>query len=318
MPHLLVFVGRRVLTSVLVILAASIVIFAMVQVSPGDPAQLVAERASGIADKAAVERARHELGLDRPMAAQYYTWVSGVARGDLGTSMRTGTSITSDLAARIPVTGLMVLGASVVALVLGVGSGLLGAMRPRSFVDRALRPAALFGISIPSFYLGALLVLLFAVRLQWVPAQGNAGFAAHILPWVALGLAPAGILSRFVRVELGHELSLPYVTNARARGAGRQWLVLREAMPNIGVPLLTALGTQIGLMVVGAILVETVFSWQGAALYFLDGVKFRDYAVIQSALLLFAILFIGINMVVDIISHAIDPRLRRATTEALT
>jgi peptide/nickel transport system permease protein len=173
-------------------------------------------------------------------------------------------------------------------------------------------------VSIPAFYLGALLVLLFAVSMKWLPAGGERGPSSWILPWITLGLAPAGVLARVMRVSLAEAMSRPYVTTALSRGGRRSSIVLRDALPNTAVPALTALGNQTGFMVVGAIIVEAVFHWPGAALYFLEAVKFRDFPVLLNCLLIFAAVFVVINTVVDILSRAVDPRLRRATAEALT
>lgn len=311
------FIVRRFVTAAAVLAAASVAIFLLVTAAPGDPAKLVAERQSGVADRAAVELARRELGLDDPIPARYVDWVSGAIRGDLGTSYRTRTPIDAALSERLPVTMVLVAGAAVLALVLGFGLAILATLWPGGLFDRASRAAALVGVSIPNFYLGAVLVLLFAVSLNWVPAQDESGWRSWILPWIALGLAPAGVLARVVRVGLAEAMSRPYVTTAAAKGIARHVIVLRDALPNIAVPSITALATQIGLMLTGAVVVETAFAWPGIGAYFLEGVKFRDFSVIQSVLLVFAAVFVLMNALVDIAAHVIDPRLRRATSEGL-
>ena len=212
---------------------------------------------------------------------------------------------------------LLVTGATLFALVVGAGAGDLAALFPSGLHDRLSRAAALAAVSIPSFYLGALLVLLFAVTLRWLPAEGAEGPSSWLLPCVTLGLASGAVLSRVVRVGLAEAVSSRYVTTALSRGRGRRMIVVRDALPNIAVPTLTALATQIGVIITGAIVIEAVFSWQGAAIYFLEAVKFRDFPVLQAWLLLFAALFVTINTVVDIATRAIDPRLRRAMAEQL-
>ena len=311
------FVVRRVATALLVLAVASVAVFALVSLAPGDPAQIVAERRSYGADRELVERVRAELGLDRPLPVRYLDWLGDVVRGDLGTSLRTNGEIASELRERTPTTVLLVAGATLFALVVGAGAGVLGALFPHGAHDRLSRLAALVAVSIPNFYAGALLVLLFAVTLRWLPAEGVGDPASWLLPCVTLGLASGAVLSRVVRVGLAEALASRYVTTARSRGRGHRGIVLRDALPNVAVPALTALATQVGVIVTGAIVIEAVFSWQGAAIYFLEAVKFRDFPVLQAWLLLFAALFVTINTAVDIAARAIDPRLRRAVAEGL-
>lgn len=311
------FIARRLLTALGVLALTSVAVFLLVAAAPGDPAKLVAEKQSGVATRQAVERARHELKLDRPLVVRYGDWAAGMAQGDLGRSIRTDTPIGSDLAARVPVTLLLVAGGAAFVLLVGVGAGIAGALWPGGIVDRLLRPAALVGVSIPTFYLGALLVLLFSVSLHWFPAAEEGGVGSWILPWITLGLGPAGVMARVVRVGLAEAMARPYVTTALSKGRRRRAIVVRDALPNVAVPVLTAFFTQAGLMVVGAIVVESLFSWQGAALYFLEAIKFRDYPVLTATLFLFAALFVLLNAAVDILNHLIDPRLRRATSETL-
>jgi peptide/nickel transport system permease protein len=312
------FILRRIVTAILVLAVASVAVFTLVTLAPGDPAQIVAERRSFGADREMVERVRAELGLDRPLPVRYLDWLGGVVRGDLGTSLRTNGEIWAELRERTPTTALLVFGATLFALIVGAGAGILGALFPSGLHDRLSRLTALAAVSIPGFYLGALLVLLFAVTLQWLPAEGVSGPSSWLLPCVTLGLASGAVLSRVVRVGLAEALSSRYVTTALSRGSGRRGIVLRDALPNVAVPTLTALATQIGVIITGAIVIEAVFSWQGAAIYFLEAVKFRDFPVLQAWLLLFAALFVTINTVVDIATRAIDPRLRRAVAEGMT
>ncbi len=312
------FIIRRLGTSLLVLAVSSVVIFLLVASAPGDPAQLVAERQSFGADRETVERVRKELGLDRPLPVQYIDWIGDIAVGDLGTSLKTQTDIGSDLAERVPVTARLLIGAAVFALVAGCGLAVLGTFWPGGFVDRMSRPLALLSVSIPSFYLAALLVLLFAVGLRWLPSQGDSGLRSSLLPWFTLGLAPAAVMARVVRVALAESMSRPYVTTALSKGRKRREIVIRDAVPNIAVPTMTAFAAQVGLMVTGAIVVESIFSWQGASAYFLEAVRFRDFPVMQVWLLLFAAAFIVLNTFVDIASRAIDPRLRRAMAEGMS
>jgi len=305
------FVARRLATALLVLAAASVAVFALVTLAPGDPAQIVAERRSYGADRELVERVRAELGLDRPLPVRYLDWLGDVLRGDLGTSLRTDGEIWAELRERVPTTALLVAGATLFAVVAGLGAGILGALAG----DRVARAVALVAVSIPNFYLGALLVLLFAVGLRWLPAEGAGGPASWVLPCVTLGLASGAVLSRVVRVGLAEALASRYVTTARSRG--RRGVVVRDALPNVAVPALTALTTQVGVIITGAIVIEPVFSWQGAAIYFLEAVRFRDFPVLQAWLLLFAALFVALNTAVDIAARAIDPRLRRAVAEPL-
>jgi peptide/nickel transport system permease protein len=304
---------RRLGLAVLLVLAASALIFALIAAAPGNVAALIAERAAGAgADAAMIARIEDELGLNDPLPVRYLAWLADAARGDFGVSLRTGNPIAEEFAARIPVTGLLLLCGGAIALVLSLGAGLAGAASNGGPLDRALHAAALVGASTPNFFVAALLVLVFAVTLGWLPSFGATGPAAWVLPSVTIALFPASVLSRVVRVNLQEAMARPFATTGFAKGLTRREVLWREALPNIAVPYLTTFGAQFTLMTIGAIVVETVFALRGVGAFFIDAIRFRDFIGMQASLLLLVVFFVAVNFLVDVICLFVDPRLRRA------
>ncbi|ABE35864.1 binding--dependent transport system inner membrane component family protein [Paraburkholderia xenovorans LB400] len=306
------FCRRLALALGLVILASSLT-FALIASAPGNAANFLAERAAGPkATHALVEKIEHDLGLNDPLYVRYGHWAVGTVRGQWGESLRTGRPITKELAERLPTTMRLLAGGGVIALVMPLILGLLGAVSNGGPVDRTLRVLALFGASAPNFFVGAMLVLLLSVKLHWLPAFGTTGFASWVMPWITVGLFPTCVLSRVVRVSLQELMSRPFTTTGFAKGYGRTEVLLREALPNLAVPFLTTFGAQFALMIIGAIVVESVFAWQGIGAFFIDSIRFRDFPAMQAVLMTFVTFFVLVNFVVDMLCMAIDPRIRRS------
>jgi len=305
------FIGRRLQQSLVLLFLASIVCFTLVVSAPGNVAVLIAELRGAIGTPGYVEQIEEEIGLNKPLLTRYADWLGDVAHGDFGISYRTGHDVNADLAKRITITGMLVAGGAVVATIVSLLLGFAGTLWTGGAVDRATRGLALVGASTPTFFVGALLIYGFSVALDLVPAFGFQGPVSWILPWISVAVLPAAVLSRVVRVGLEEAMASPYVLTAKSKGFGRIRIMFRDALPNITPVYINALGTQIGLMTATAIIVEPLFAWQGMGDYFLNGVRFRDFMVVQACLLLFLTFFIIVNVAVDLAVMLTDPRIRR-------
>ncbi|MER9563037.1 MULTISPECIES: ABC transporter permease [unclassified Mesorhizobium] len=304
---------RRMLLACLLILAASALTFALVAAAPGNVAALIAERAAGPgADAQMIAKIGNELGLYDPLPIRYGRWLSGALAGDFGISLRTGKPISSEFAARIPMTAALLAGGGILAFIFSIALGIAGAVSNGGVMDRFLHAFSLIGASTPNFFVAALLVIVFSVMLGWVPTFGTSGFTSWLLPWVTIALFPASVLSRVVRVNLQEAMSRPFATTGFAKGFTRTQVLLREALPNIAIPFLTTFGAQFTLMIIGSIVVETVFALRGVGAFFIEAIRFRDFIGMQSVLLLFVVFFVMVNFIVDMICIVADPRMRRA------
>lgn len=294
--------------------AASALTFALVALAPGNVATLLAERqAGGNATGELVRRIEAELGLGAPLPVRYARWLRDAARGELGKSLRTNRPIAQEFRDRVPVTAGLLAGGGAIALALSLALGIAGAMSNGGAVDQLTRGFALVGASTPNFFVAALLVLLFSVELGWLPSFGLGGPASWILPWATVALFPACVLSRVVRVSLQEAMASPYATTGFAKGLGRPGVLVQEALPNVAVPYLTTFGAQLSLMVIGAIVVETVFAWRGIGSFFVEVIRFRDFPAMQATLLLLVLFFVATNLVFDLLCLLVDPRIRRRT-----
>lgn len=304
---------RRAGLALLLMLAATALTFALVTAAPGNVAALIAERAAGAgADGEMIERIADELGLNDPLPLRYFRWLGDALAGDFGVSLRTGKPIATEFAERIWVTATLLAGGGVLALAFSLALGLAGAASNGGIADRLLHALALVGASTPNFFVAALLVIVFAVGLGWVPSFGLYGPASWILPWMTIALFPGSVLARVVRVNLQEAMSRPFATTGFAKGMTRGAVLLREALPNIAIPYITTFGAQFTLMIIGAIVVERVFGLNGIGAFFIEAVRFRDFVGMQAVLTLFVVFFVSVNLVVDLVAMLIDPRLRRA------
>ena len=304
---------RRIALAVLLMLTATALTFALVAAAPGNVAALIAERAAGAgADAEMIKRIENDLGLNDPLPVRYFNWLGGALTGDFGVSLRTGKPISQEFAQRIPVTLALMAGGGVIAFFMALGFGIAGAVSNGGIVDRLLHGVALIGASTPNFFVAAILVIIFSVMLGWVPTFGISGLTSWLLPWVTIALFPASVLARVVRVNLQEAMSRPFATTGFSKGLTRRQVLLREALPNILVPFLTTFGAQFTLMMIGSIVVETVFALRGIGSFFIDAIRFRDFIGMQAVLMLFVVFFVSVNLVVDVIAVFADPRLRRA------
>ncbi|OFX30022.1 MAG: peptide ABC transporter permease [Armatimonadetes bacterium RBG_16_67_12] len=300
------YIVKRLLLTLPVIFGVAFVVFAMVRVIPGDPAQIIAGET---ATKDFVEAVRKDLGLDRPLLQQFASFMGNLLRGDFGRSIRSRAPVTIELAARIPNTLTLTFAGLLVAVVVGVGAGIVSAVRPYSFVDTAVMIVALAGLSMPVFWSGLMLILIFAVRLGWLPAVGTGSLAHLVLPAVTLGMATAAIIARMTRSSMLEVLRSDYIRTARAKGVGEPTVVNRHAFRNALIPVITVVGLQMGTLLSGAVLTESVFAWPGVGRLLVEGILTRDYPIVQAAVLVVALAFVVVNLVVDVLYAVVDPRI---------
>jgi peptide/nickel transport system permease protein len=292
-----------------VLLGVATLVFSLIHLVPGDPAQAMLGEGATPQDVSAL---RSKLGLDLPLPIQYGRFMWGLTRGDLGTSLRTGRPVAASIAERMPATFELALASMLVAVLLAVPLGVLAAVRHGTAVDHAAMAAALVGVSMPNFWLGPLLAIVFAVQLGWLPVSGRGTLAHIVLPAVTLGAALCAILARMTRTSLLEELREPYVAAARARGVTTARAVWHHALRNSLAPVVTIIGLQLGSVLTGAIITETIFSWPGVGRLLIQSISFRDYPMVQGCILLIAVTYVAVNVLTDLAYGWLDPRVRLA------
>ena len=300
---------RRLVLLVPVALGVVTLVFLLLHLIPGDPVDAMLGEQAAPADREALRRA---LGLDRPVGEQYLTYLGGLARGDLGTSILSRRPVHEALLERLPASAELMAGAMAVALALALPLGILSALRPGTWVDTGAMTVAFLGISIPNFWLGPLLILLFSVQLGWLPIDGRGGMTHLVLPAITLGTAMAAMLSRMVRASLLEVLAQDHVRTARAKGLSPTRVVLVHALPNAAIPVVTVIALEVGALLSGAVITEAVFDWPGLGTLLLDSIHGRDYPVVQGCVLLIAGLYVVTNLVADLLYATLDPRVRES------
>ncbi len=311
------FLARRIAALVPVLIGVSIVIFLLMHLAPGDVTTTLLGPQATEADRVAL---RVTLGLDQPVPVQYARWVAQVAQGDLGTSIATTRPVAALILPRFLNTLLLTAASLALAMVIGYGAGLVAALRTHSMLDRLLTGATLLLGSTPPFWLGLVLVLVFALRLHWLPVSGMTDMAGDggvldvarhlVLPTVTTALGPAAIITRLVRSSVLEAMGRPHVRVARAKGLGRMALLRRHVILNALPPIMTITGLQLGYLLGGALFSEVVFAWPGLGSLLYDSITARDTPVVQAATLLIALLFVIVNILVDLVNAALDPRLK--------
>ncbi|HXG55366.1 MAG TPA: nickel ABC transporter permease [Vicinamibacterales bacterium] len=298
---------RRLLLTVPVLLGVATLVFALIHLVPGDPAQAMLGEG---ATQEEVVRLRTSLGLDRPLTAQYAAFLGGLVRGDLGRSFRYNTPVSQQIREKLPNTALLAFAAMAVAMACAIPLGIIAAVFRGRAADHTAMTLALVGISMPNFWLGPLLAILFAVYLGWLPVSGT-GTAAHlVLPAVTLGAALSAILARMTRASLLEELRELYVLAARARGLSGTRAVLRHAFRNSLIPVVTIIGLQFGAVLTGTIITETIFAWPGLGRLLIQAINYRDYPLIQGCILFISITYVAMNLLTDLTYGFLDPRIR--------
>ena len=301
------FLARRLALTIPVLLGVATLVFSLIHLIPGDPAQAMLGEAAPQAD---VEELRRRLGLDRPLIEQYVSFLAGLVRGDLGTSLRTGQPVTAQIVERMPATVELAAAAMLVAIAFSMPLGIAAAVRRGTFVDHAAMTVSLAGVSVPNFWLGPLLAIVFAIELGWLPVSGRGTWAHLVLPAVSLGAALAAILARMTRATMLEELREQYVQAARARGVSRFRAIIRHAFRNSLIPVVTLVGLQFGAVLTGAVITETIFAWPGIGRLLIQSIGFRDYPLVQGCILLIALTYVAVNLLTDVLYGVLDPRIR--------
>jgi len=301
------YIAQRLLQLVPVLLSVSILVFLMVHLIPGDPVQVMLQ------DYGSAEQARalrHTLGLDRPLPVQYGLFVWRLAHGDLGRSIRTGRPVASEIALRLPYTLRLTAASMAVAIALGLVLGTLAAIHHRRLLDYGATVIALAGISLPSFWFGLVLILIFSYYLRWLPPAGADTAGSLILPAVTLGTGATSIIARLCRSSLLEVLRQEFIRTARAKGAGELRVLYRHGLRNALIPVLSIVGLQFAGLLGGAVIVESVFGWPGLGRLAVDAIFNRDIPVIQGVVLVAAAIFVAVNLCVDLLYALVDPRIR--------
>jgi ABC-type dipeptide/oligopeptide/nickel transport system permease component len=302
------YIRKRLALAVPTVLLTSVVVFLMLFLTPGDPASIYLGEQTATPERLA--DIRRVMGLDRPLHVQYGDFLWRALRGDLGRSLQTNRPVLDEILSRLPGTIQLAVAAMGLAVGLGFALGLVSALRQNTVVDTLAMLVALFGVSVPVFWLALLLIMLFAVHLQWLPATSGPGLMGLILPAVSLALLSAATLARLVRSCVLEVLRLDYLTTARAKGLGASVVVLRHALPNALIPVITAMGLQFGALLSGAVITETIFARPGLGKLVVDSIQSKDLPTVQGVVLVLACIYVVMNLLVDLSYALVDPRIR--------
>ncbi len=301
------YISLRLLFAIPALWLIVTMVFMLAHIVPGDPVQQMLGEGARAED---LQQLRHSLGLDVPVLTQYRHYLAGVVRGDLGESFRFQEPVTRVVLSHYPATLELAIVALLVCLAIGIPAGLLAAEKRATSTDRAVGVFTLLGLSVPSFALGPVLILVFSVMLGWLPVSGRGGPLHLILPAITLGAALAAILTRMVRISVIEELSSDYVRTARAKGLSPSAVLFRHAFRNALIPILTILGLQFGTLLAGTIVTETIFSWPGIGRLTVQAIGARDYPLLQGCIILIAVSYVFVNLLTDAVYALVDPRVR--------
>jgi len=304
---MLTYILKRVLSVIPVLVLVSFLTVAMLRLAPGDPA---ATLAGDFATPQQIQAIRHDLRLDRSIPVQYGLFMRDLFHGDLGGSLRTRRLVSDEIRARLPHTAKLAFAALFFSVILGVTLGLISAVRQNTVLDNIVMVGVVTGYSFPSFWAGLLLILFFGVKLHWLPFIGADSPTNIILPALTLGLQPAAVLARLTRASMIEVLHLDYIRTAWAKGLKERAVVTRHALRNALIPLVTVIGLEIGGLLGGAVIVETIFAWPGIGTLAVTAINSRDYPVVQGIVLMATVIFVLVNLLVDIVYGFLDPRIR--------
>jgi peptide/nickel transport system permease protein len=302
------YIIRRFLQMIPIAFGILTLVFSLIHLIPGDPAVQIAGEGARPEDVVAIRKA---LGLDQPLWTQYVSYITHVARGDLGKSFQTNESVTIQIRERYPATMQLAFGAMLIALIVAFPLGIISAIYRNSWIDNVARFFALIGVSMPSFWFGPLLIIAFAINHTWFPVSGrDDGLKSLVLPSLTMGLALAAILTRMIRTSLADELTQLYVTTAVAKGVSRGKAIFRHALKNALIPVITVVALQFGSLLTGAIITEQIFSWPGLGRLLLQSISTRDYPQVQASILVIALTYIVVNFASDLLYGVVDPRIK--------
>ena len=301
------FLARRMVMLIPVVIGVLTAVFLLIHMIPGDPVEIMLGENAMAADRAAL---RAEMHLDDPLMVQYGRFLSGVIRADLGTSLHSGRPVWALVTERLPATIGLTLAAMLVAILVALPLGLISAVRAGKTVDNVAMMGALLGVSMPNFWLGPLLILVFSVNLGWLPLGGAEGPASYLLPAITLGTAMAAILTRMIRASLLDVLDKEFVVAARAKGLPGWRVLVRHVLANAMIPVITVIGLQFGALLAGAIITETIFSWPGLGRLTIEAIQTRDYPLVQGCVLMICLGYLLASLLTDLCYAVADPRVR--------
>lgn len=294
--------------SVPTLLGVSIAVFMLVHLLPGDPVEVMLHGTNASAEQRA--SLKHQLGLDRPLVEQYFSFVSKAVRGDFGRSIRTQSVVLREIRGAFPDTLKLTVAGMAVALILGFGFGILAALKQRTWIDSGAMIFALFGVAMPNYLIGILLIYLFSIELHWLPATGQGSLDRLLMPAVALGWGYAAIIARLVRANLAEVIRKEFVLTARAKGLSGGAVIYRHALKNALIPVVTIVGLQFGNMLSGAVVVEALFARRGIGNLLVHAILNRDFPMVQAIVLILSAIYVLANLVVDLTYGLLDPRIR--------
>lgn len=309
------YIVQRLLSAIPVLLIVTLISFSIMQLVPGDPATVMAGPQATAAE---IDRMRVQLGLDKPFLYQLGHWLLGLTRGDLGQSILLGRGVSQAIGERLPITLTLALFSFILTLIIGIPAGMIAALRQNTWIDQAVMTVALIGVSLPNFWMGLMLIILFSVMLDLMPAGGYVTLAQGYWPWfkslilpsLSLGLLQMGLLARITRSTMLEILRQDYIRTARAKGLTSMKVVGKHALKNALIPIVTVIGIIFSLLLTGSVVIETVYSLPGLGRLLATSIFSRDYPVIQGGLLLTASMFVGVNLLVDVLYAFLDPRVR--------
>lgn len=304
------YILNRLMSGIIVLFGLSIFAFALIHMIPGDPVRIMlGEKAT----KEQVEQLREQMGLNKPLPAQYIDYVSGVAKGDFGTSLKTGRPVLVEIQDRFPETVKLAVAGIGIAVVLGVALGVVAARYQNTLVDYIITSLATLGISLAGFWLGLIVIMVFAVKLAWFPIAGGTGLIDLVLPAGTLGVLCSSMICRLTRSGMVEVLSNDYIRTARAKGMRESIILYRHAFRNVLIPVVTIVGLQIASLLGGAIVIEQVFSWPGIGTLAISAISTRDFPMIQGIILFMGIVYVTVNLLIDLLYGLIDPRIDYST-----
>jgi len=304
---MIAFIASRLISTLIVVLGVICMVFLLIHFIPGDPVDMMLGESARTVDREAL---REALGLNRPLGVQLWSYITSLFQGNLGTSLHHRIPVSDLLAERLPATIELAVAALLIAVAIAFPLGIVAALKKGKAMDKVSMAVSMIGVSIPNFLFGPVLILLFSIWAGWFPVSGRDGWSSLVLPAVTLGTALAAVLSRMIRSTLLDVLQEDYIRTARAKGCSKVQVVLHHAMRNAMLPIITLLGLQLGVLLGGAVITETVFSWPGIGKLMIDSINSRDYPVVQACVLLISLSYVFVNMLTDLAYAWLDPRIR--------
>jgi peptide/nickel transport system permease protein len=301
------YIVKRIFMMIPVVIGVSFFVFFTLKLAPGDPARMVA---GSEADEATVQEIRKDLGLDKPMLEQYLRYMVNLVKGNMGVSFTTGKSVSGEIASRLPYTALLAVSAMLVAVLIALPVGIISATKQYSLMDNVSMLAALIGVSVPNFWLGLMLIILFSLKLGILPSGGNEGLRSLIMPAITLGVGSAANITRTTRSSMLEVIRQDFIRTVRAKGVTEKKVIRLHALRNALIPVVTVFGLQMGTLLGGAVVTETVFSWAGIGRLMVESIKKKDEPIVMGCLIVFAVSFSLVNLLVDILYAYIDPRIK--------